>query len=159
MLTRIAVVVSILPIATSSLAAAQDVASERERFELFNRCQPMQLAVDLTTNATDIELTRERVRSMAERRLRATRLYDDQLGPTILHISINVAGVAFSTMVSYQKLVYEPASTEFGVAVVWWVSKAGIHVGDGGYILQGLSESLDRFVLEYLRVNGDACGQ
>ena len=105
MLTRVAVVVTVLAVATSSLAAAQDVASDVDRFELFNRCQPMHLVVDLTTNATEIELTRERIQSMAESRLRATRLHDDQRDPPFLHIGINVAGIAFSTMVSYQKLV------------------------------------------------------
>ena len=33
----------------------------------------------------------------------------------------------------------------------------GTHGGDAGFIMQGLSEDLDKFVLEYLRVNENYC--
>lgn len=161
MLTRIAVVVAVLVVATSSMAAAQNDTSDLDRFGLFNQCQPMDLLVeDLPSDAVDIDLTKERIQTMAESRLRAARLYDDaqRIAPS-LHISINVVGVAFNISVTYWKLVYEPASELFAPATTWQLKGSGTHGGDAGYILQGLSEYLDRFVLEYLRVNEDACGQ
>lgn len=33
----------------------------------------------------------------------------------------------------------------------------GTHVGDPGFILQSLSEKLDKFLVEYLRVNEEDC--
>ena len=44
-------------------------------------------------------------------------------------------------------------------ATTWHIGAAGTHSGDARFILQGLSEALDRFILEYLRVNEDACDQ
>ena len=36
-------------------------------------------------------------------------------------------------------------------------SNLGTHTGEARYILQGVSERLDDFILEYLRVNEAAC--
>ena len=40
----------------------------------------------------------------------------------------------------------------------WNTTSYGTHSGNAGFILQSVSEHLDRFVLEYLRVNEAACG-
>ena len=45
-----------------------------------------------------------------------------------------------------------------GFASTWDIGSFGTHGGNAGYILQSVSEHLDRFVLEYLRVNEAACG-
>ena len=37
-------------------------------------------------------------------------------------------------------------------------SSTGTHGGDDGFIVQSVSELLDTFLVEYLRVNDEACG-
>ena len=51
----------------------------RDRFELFNECAPIDLAVvPLPDEAADIGLTEERIQAPAERRLQAKRLLDEE---------------------------------------------------------------------------------
>ena len=44
-----------------------------------------------------------------------------------------------------------------GYAATWETGNYGTHAGNAGYIMQIVSERLDRFILEYLRVNETAC--
>lgn len=151
-----AVLVAIFP----GQATAQD---DNERFRLFNECEPMRLLVeDLSDDSAKIDLTRERVQTMAERRLRAARLYDADAIP-YLYVNVGVSvrnsrrNGAFNVYISYRKLLLDVASGESGLAQTWIDGSYGTHGADADYILQGLSELLDVFVLEYLRANEDAC--
>lgn len=139
------------------LAASQQVPEGLARFQLFNECRPVSLVVEhLPSDATAVSLTRERIRTLAESRLRAARLFS---GPALqyLYVNVNVSGPAFSTRIAFNKRVFDPVSRETGSAATWNAGVTGRHGGNGGYIMQHLSEALDRFVLEYLRVNEDAC--
>ena len=141
-------------------ATAQDV-SDFDRFRLFNECGPMHLTVeDYGDDAdwTDTGLTVDRLQTMAESRLRAARLYDATARP-FLYVNVNVVSSSYSLSVKYHKFVYDPVSGETSLAATWDVGSTGTHGGDAGYILQSVSESLDSFILEYLRVNEDACDQ
>ena len=141
-------------------ATAQD-RSGFDRFKLFNECRPMNLAVEqYKDNAAwaDIGLTVDRLQTMAESRLRAARLYDARALP-YLYVNVNVVGRGFSWGMDYKKLVYDAVSDETFYATTWNIGSAGTHGGDAGYILQSVSESLDSFILAYLRVNEDACDQ
>ena len=144
----------------SGHATAQDV-SGYDRFRLFNECGPMNLVVEEykdDADWTDIGLTVDRIQTMAESRLRAARLYD-ATGFPILYVNVNVEARGFSLNVNYRKWLYDPVSDESFDATTWTIGGAGTHRGDAGFILQGLSEYLDSFILEYLRVNEDACDQ
>ena len=44
-----------------------------------------------------------------------------------------------------------------GIASTWDTATYGTHGGNAGFILQSVSEDMDRFVLEYLRVNEKSC--
>ena len=134
--------------------------SDYDRFKLFNECGPMDLAVEDYGDAgwADIGLTVDRIQTMAESRLRAARLYDVTAFP-ILYVNVNVVTRGFSLGVEYRKVVYDRVSGETNYATTWESGSVGTHSGDAGFILQGLSEYLDRFILEYLRVNEDACDQ
>ena len=107
----------------------------------------------------DSGLTVDRLQTMAESRLRAARLYDATAFLPLLYVNVNVVGRGFSLNVNYQKWLYDPVSDESFYATTWIIGGAGTHSGDAGFILQGLSEYLDRFILAYLRVNEDACDQ
>ena len=132
---------------------------------LFNYCEQIGLIVeDLPDSAVEIGLTEERLQTLAESRFRAARLYDDtdllvDLLDTLsfLYINVHVVGRAFSIRLAYHKPVYDRASRVPGKATTWNSGVTGTHGGDAGFIVQGVSEHLDRFIVEYLRVNEAAC--
>ena len=134
-----------------------------ERFRLFNGCAPINLIVeDLPDDAANIDLAKKRIQTMAESRLRAARLFDAKALPS-LYISIGVLvsenrrGGAFNINVQLRKYLRDSALNLNGFATTWMRGSFGTHGGNAGYILQGLSEFLDEFILEYLRVNEAAC--
>ena len=141
------------------LAAFQDGSEGLARFQLFNECGPTNLIVEgLPPDAAAISLTRERVVTLAESRLRAARLFSVDRVPSYLYVNVNVVGRAFSIRVGYNKRLFDPITDEFRFANTWNSGSAGTTGASGGnFIMQGLSEHLDSFVLEYLRVNEDAC--
>ena len=128
-------------------------------FKLFADCQPMQLIVeDLRSDASDIGLTKASIQAAAESRLRSARLYDsDPLTYPYLYINVNVVGRAFNIGLEYSKPVYDPLSDSHGVATTWNKGMVGTHGGDAGYILSSISELMDTFLVEFLRVNEEAC--
>lgn len=134
-----------------------------DRFKLFNECAPIYLVVEsLPDKAADIGLTKERIQILAESRLRAARLFDEDARPYLyvnigVLVSKNSAG-AFDIQVSFKKELYDSISDLSYHATTWQTGSYGTHGGDAGFIMQSLSEKLDRFVLEYLRVNETACG-
>ena len=138
-------------------AAAQDV-SAVDRFELFNECGPMRLIVrELPAHAAEIGLTEESIQSAVESRLRAARLYDADAGPSF-YVNVHVDERVFVLTLNYRKGVYDPISAEFGLATTWVLRGAGTHGRDGAmFILSGLASYMDRFLVEYLRVNESAC--
>lgn len=137
-------------------------ASAVDRFGLLNECRPMKLAVEQQSDdAKKIGLTRERLRFAVESRMRSARLYADsssEASAAFLHINVNVVRSAFMVNVAYWKRVWDPVSEVLHSAVTWQSGSTGTHANDGGYIVQSLSEHVDRFLVEYLRVNKKDCG-
>ncbi len=141
-------------------AVGQDAKSEFARFELFNGCKPMDLAVEsLNDDTGKIGLTKARLQAAAESRLRSARLYDSDATAPWLYVNVNVSGPAFSISLQYKKLVLDLASVKNGYAATWNTAGTGTHGGDAGYIVSSLSQHLDRFLVEYLRVNESACSR
>lgn len=132
-----------------------------DRFSLFNECRPMRLIVeDLSDDSKEVSLTKERLQLAAESRLRAARLYTDSMhvsNAAYLYINVNVLGRGFSMDVRYSKAVFDEASDDSGMAVTWQTGSLGTHGQDAGFIVQALSQHLDRFLAEYLRVNESDC--
>ncbi len=135
-------------------------------FELFNACRPLRLVVEgLPERAAEIGLTKERIQTAAESRLRAARLYtelffdEDWTSPrAYLYVNVNALGPAFSLDITYNKWVRDEEFDLSGRARTWHTGSLGTHGGDAGYILQGVSEHVDLFIAEYLRVNEASCG-
>ena len=93
---------------------------------------------------------------MAESRLRAARLYTSSEGSPYLGMAILTLddGPAFATDLHLWKWVRDAASGLERATPTWTRGTGfGTHGGDPGFIMQGVSEQLDRFILEYLRVN------
>ena len=75
-----------------------------ERFQLFNNCEPMALMVSDFNDIEDAEnigLTKERVQFAVESRLRGARLFRSSQRAPLLLVSVDFAGEAFTTNISY----------------------------------------------------------
>ena len=94
--------------------------------------------------------------------MRAARLYDAEAEP-YLYVRVGVLLAenrrtgAYSIEVSYNKLLFDPRLVESNLAETWDLGSYGMHGADANYVLQSLSEHLDGFILEYLRINEDSC--
>ena len=160
--------------------ADEGVDNPSDRFELWNRCEPMPLHVHLNEEAVAIGMTEEAVMIAVRSRLRAARLYlpEPELfdwenvskGMPLeefmqrleyeasgLHVYIWIARSTFSQSVEYRKRVTDEASEVRSFVATWADGSFGTHGRDPGFILQSISETTDRFIDEYLRVNDLAC--
>ena len=59
--------------------------------------------------------------------------------------------------VEFHKHFFDLASESPGMAVTWMSGRVGTHGGNAGYFLSGVSEHMDEFLVDYLRVNEEAC--
>ena len=128
-----------------------------DRFALWDDCGSINLVVEnLNDNAAKIDLTRDRIKTLARSRLRAARVYTEELG-TYLYVNVTVTKSSFSIAIDFKKSVKDLASSVSSSATTWNSGGVGTHGQDAGYILQSLSEYVDKFIDEYLRVNAEAC--
>lgn len=136
------------------------VSESYDRRRLFTGCRSLGISVYLQGDEADeIDLTEERVRTMVESRLRAARLYDSQEGVPYLAVTILTLddGPAFVGRIQLSKWNRDDITGLEGGSFTWEDLRYGTHGGDAGFIMQGLSEVMDGFVLDYLRVNEGYC--
>ena len=97
--------------------------TEYERFALFARCGAVSLSVFVYGDeAEDMGLTEERVRTMAESRLRAAGLLYDEDRPVEswpMIVAIQVVGPVVDISLDLWKSVQDLASGESGMAGTW----------------------------------------
>ena len=160
-LKRIVATMCLAATCLAPMATGQNRNPAVERFELFNACRPMELLIEgLSRDATEIELTKEQLQAAAESRLRASRLYTEdpeRADYAYLYVNVNVSERVFYVSLEYIKTVTDAFDITSG-AVTWDTGTVGSHGGDAGYIVSVISQSLDRFLAAYLRVNEPACG-
>lgn len=155
-LTRAALLLSALALPFSASGAAGEI-TDHKRFQLFNYCRPMRLLVeDLSDGASKIGLTKEAIQATAESRLRSARLYDSGASH-YLYVNVNVVGRAHSISLEFIKRVRDILSGNTGMATTWDVGSTGTHGGSANYILSLISQRMDKFLVEFLRVNEKAC--
>ena len=126
-------------------------ASRSFRYALFTACAPVKLS---RFGETGTGIVREAgVREMAESRLRAARIWGGysggELSPLVFHIDYGARKMTF------RKEVWEPLSGELHIADVWTHSLSGWEAEISQR--QRVSTLIDRFILEYLRVNEGDC--
>ena len=161
-------------------AAGETATEKSERFELFGDCKPIVLFVEgLSADASKIGLTAAALQAAVESRLRAARLYASTLSlpeseqealalwralrlhrsalTPYLYVNVHVAGNAFHVRLGYQKWVHDSLSDLSGRVTTWDTGSTGTHGDDASYILSSVSQDMDQFLLEFLRVNDDAC--
>ena len=147
-------------LALSFLAtAAAGEAAITERFQLYADCRPMRLVVEnLSEDATAIGIKLEAIQAAAESPLRSARLFNTEADP-FLYINVNVVGGGFAVRLEYNKRLHDPITDSRYSAPTWNINGAGTHGQDGEFILSLVSQYLDRFLPEFLRVNEEACGK
>lgn len=157
-------ILAFIAILTTAPLAGQspfsDLMAELDRFDFFTECQGLGMDVRVRGNeASEMGLTRERVRNMVESRLRAARLYDSSGGYPALAVQILTLddGPAFVIQVQLVKRVRDSITGSEGGAITSHELRFGTHGGGAGFIMQVLSEELDEFILEYLRINEAWC--
>ena len=130
-------------------------------FQLFNGCEPVRVVYDVGDEVEDAGLTAARVRDLVESRLRAARLYRSEGSGEVLLVQVRVVGRAFSFSLRFMKFVYDVESESVGPATTWSDGRFGTYLtgdeADKAFVMQGLSELVDRFILVFLRANEDAC--
>ena len=159
MLRRFAAPTAILLIgAFAPPICAQSFRVDNQRFRLFNDCEPVGLLIgDLSGDATEIGLTRKRIRAAVESRLRSARLYDSD-AVAYIYVNVSVYKTSFNISLQFKKTLHDPKTDLAGPASTWISGGTGTHGQTGGkYVISLLSEHMDEFLIEYLRVNEDAC--
>ena len=134
------------------------LADSFECFQLFNRCEPIDAVIQVQEN--QIGLTEDRVRTTVESRLRAARLYESESGP-YLYVVVNIMSeeeyaVPFSFSLYFYKWLFDELTDNTRLAGNWDIGRFGA-ADDAGFVLQSISELMDRFINDYLRVNEAAC--
>ena len=118
----------------------------------------MELVVEnLSEDAAQIGLTKEKIAIAVRSRLRAARLYEVSAHTPYLYVNAAVRSLSFSIFIGYNKFVQDLVTGKTGPAPTWTIGGFGTHGEDAGYILSGVAMYMDRFIDEYLRVNEDAC--
>ena len=134
--------------------------SDSERFTLFNVCRPMKLVISgLGDSDPAIELTEERIRVLAESRLRSARLYTEnpEKYDGVLFIDAKAVSEAFNLRVAYLKTLFDPATLVEQRSETWIAGSYGSHFNDPEVVIQKLAAKMDLFLVEYLRVNEAEC--
>ena len=77
----------------------------------------------------------------------------------MLGVDVSVVGLAFETDVDLLRSLWNPYTETWRRVTTWEGGRFGTHGGDAGFIMQGVSEDMDRFIGDYLRVNEAACSR
>lgn len=135
-----------------------------DRFNLYTNCQPLAVYIPEASRPKDwnaVRLTTAEIQAATESRLRAARLYAPKFHLPSLNVSISIVGDAFSVGLQLVKQLADTTYSQmYGPAATWEYRYTGIHGGGargGDFVLSSLSQQLDRFIADYLRVNEEAC--
>ena len=146
---------------TGSVDAKEPV-SDRERFELWNGCQPLELEVfgiqeyDMRKGWWNESLN-ERVETTVRSRLRAARIYTADPSASHLVVHVDIFKMSFNITFTHMKWVEDELSGVEALGVVWEDGSYGQHGLSPDYLVSVVSEITDHFVDEFLRVNESAC--
>ena len=141
--------------------------SERERFGLWTECRPLWPELFLNSKDDNFEVS---IRAAVESRLRGARLYGGLTRSSTgedfvpsgepLQVVVNLGSGLFSVSVGLQKRLFDPITglRSFAYADYGGGGYSSFGAGPPEFVHSVLSDHLDRFIADYLRVNADACG-
>ena len=127
---------------------------------LYTRCDAMRLVVlPLGEEEVAHGLSHRTIRFAVESRLRAARLYrpTPRSGPLELRLLVSVVDGAFSVTILLQRTVANAGLGFPGHVGLAMRPVLGVHANDPAFVTHSLSELMDRFLVEYLRANEQAC--
>lgn len=131
---------------------------ERER--LFTHCAPVSVSYVLVFGEEVTERTlQERLPTLLETRLSSARIYGDFLWP-MLDLAVFHEGPAFYWEMNFSKRARDGATGRPTSVISWRTFDFGTFGRPGDpaqFIVNGVSEALDEFIADYLRVNEEAC--
>ena len=151
-------VVPVLPAAAQEPTAA-------ERFQLYAGCSPVLIGyVDIQDADAELGLSEGRVETLVRSRLRGARIYYS--GPItttsdvpVLTTTVYVSGQAFHIEIGMLNRVSRTSINATGIAWTWSRHITGTHGKNPSFVLGAVSEVVDIFIDEYLRVNEAACSE
>lgn len=160
--TALVLTLGLLPliISAETWAAGDNQKPYFQFFALFTNCQPVTLTVDLDPGR--LALTEADIRNLVESRLRAAKIYTDEVRAymPIFSVQVNVVEDAFGVQLELTKALYDKALYDSGLefsgpAPTWsrWITGTHNYSGGGAFILSALSQLMDEFLADYLRVN------
>lgn len=147
-----------------------------ERVHLYNGCLPVDIIVEvLSDDAKEIGLSREAIQNALESRLRGAHLYatPENFSETVkrarllfpgrllnvisfLYVRVSVIDRAFAITVAYRKWVTDEMSGVKTYATTWETGSVG-NTNSAGHVMNSLAEHMDKFLVEFLRVNENDC--
>ena len=137
--------------------AFADLRDNLNEFRLLSNCQSMYLLVGVQKHETKIGLTDNSIQNLVESRLRSARLYtDDILANSYLDVQIVLVDRAFRVDVDFNKEVVDSITRHKFPATTWNTNTTGI-ASNSDYVLSSLSQLVDKFLTQFLRVNEKAC--
>ncbi|MYA33279.1 MAG: hypothetical protein F4164_06370 [Gemmatimonadales bacterium] len=136
----------------------------RENFSLFTDCASLWFMPTVSDPDDELGLSLDRVRTLVRSRLRAAGIYQDAdpehaTASRILWVRVTVIGRAWKIRMHISTFFPDPLTDRQLVLEIWSHENFGTHGGDPGFVLGLLSEGVDEFIDEYLRVNEEACSQ
>ena len=124
--------------------------------EVENHEEVFVLIENLNSDALDIGLTKRRIESRVNVRLRQINLKPATYRAEALYINIIVVGGAYNIIVDFTRptLFFKGEDLyQIGLAKVYSLGVTGTHGRDPDYIISALDGLLDRFLSDYLDVN------
>ena len=113
--------------------------------------------VELPDDAKEMGITKDRIQTTVESRLRGSRIYGES-GPPFVYVNVNTKGSAVSIRVEFRPAVIRVGFEHLGFASTWNIASIGTFRENASYsIVQTVAEYTDKFINEYLRVNAPAC--
>ena len=116
------------------------------------------LVEELSADARRIGLTKDRIQTRVELRLRSAGLTpgkDSSKNETYLYVRVKLGGSAYSAAVEYKRqVVFITGNRRYRyLATTWESASIGTHARSRVYIMNALDQQLDKFLNEYLKAN------
>ena len=132
---------------------------------LYTDCARVSVAVLIEDEAQELGVVdEERLATMAESRLRAARLYNPQSRLPALDLEVEALDGdgtnAYTARAQFSRIVRNPTTEGVFVSSTWnrgmfgWF---GDRADPADSVHAGVSDFVDEFIRDYLRVNGNAC--
>ena len=154
---------------SASVQANELTAKEKEAameaysqfFKLFNKCEKIGLSVNIPINSPKpkIYLTEKAITNAVESRLRSARIFTTDSPKDFLLVEVLVWEDVFNIGLSFGKVLEDSRLSEHFsfhstyVVGTWHRAFIGRHSGEENFILSSLSQKVDEFLVEYLKVN------